>query len=68
MQVLRVQGGDVGFELAAFPGIFVRVIFWKGDEGLPCDAAMLFDKGLDEIYCTEDTAVLLMRVADKIIQ
>jgi hypothetical protein len=62
------QDGSVALEVAAFPGIFVRVIFWKGDEELPCDATMLFDRGLIEIYSTEDIAVLLMRVAEKIIR
>lgn len=66
--VKHIQGGDVGFEVAAFPDIFVRVIFWKGDEGMPCHATMLFDKGLAEIYSTEDIAVLLNRVVEKIAQ
>lgn len=66
--VKHIQGGDVGFEVAAFPNIFVRVIFWKGDEGMPCHATMLFDRGLAEIYSTEDIAVLLNRVAEKIAQ
>lgn len=64
----HIQGGDVGFEVAAFPGVFVRVIFWKGDEGLPCYVTMLFDRGLAEIYSTEDIAVLLNQVAEKITQ
>lgn len=64
----HIQGGDVGFEVAAFPDIFVRVIFWKGEEGMTCHATMLFDKGLAEIYSTEDIAVLLNRVVEKIAQ
>lgn len=64
----HIQGGDVGFEVAAFPDILVRVIFWKGDEGMPCHATMLFDKGLAEIYSTEDIAVLLNRVVEVIAQ
>jgi hypothetical protein len=64
--VKHIQGGDVGFEVALFPGIFVRMIFWKSDDDLPCDATMLFDKGLAEIYSTEDIAVLLNQVVEKI--
>lgn len=63
-----MQDGSVAMDVAAFPDIFVRVIFWKGDDELPCDATMLFDRGLAEIYGTEDIAVLLMRVAEKIIR
>jgi len=60
--------GSLTLDVAAFPDIPVRVIFWVGDDDLPCDATMLFDRGLAEIYCTEDIAVLLMRVAEKIMR
>jgi len=63
----RVEGGDIAVELATFPGIYVRIVFWKEDEELPPEASMLFDRGLTEIYCTEDVAVLLMAVVQKAI-
>jgi hypothetical protein len=62
-----VEGGDVAVEVATFPGVFVRLIFWKGDEELPPEASLLFDRGLTEIYSTEDVAVLLMAVVKKAI-
>lgn len=62
-----VEGGDVAVELAAFPGVFVRLVFWKGDDELPPEASLLFDRGLTEIYSTEDVAVLLMAVVQKAI-
>ena len=62
-----VEGGDVAVELATFPGVFVRLVFWKGDEELPPEATILFDRGLTEIYSTEDVAVLLMAVVQKVI-
>jgi len=61
----RVEDGDVAVELAAFPDVFVRLVFWKGDEELPSEASMLFDRNLTEIYSTEDVAVFLMAVARK---
>jgi hypothetical protein len=61
------EGGDVAVELATFPGVFVRLIFWKGDEELPPEASLLFDRGLTEIYSTEDVAVLLMALVQKVI-
>ncbi|MEI6103364.1 MAG: DUF3786 domain-containing protein [Methanothrix sp.] len=64
----KVEGGDVAEELATFPGVFVRLIFWKGDEELPPEASLLFDRGLTEIYSTEDVAVLLMAVVQKAIE
>jgi hypothetical protein len=63
----RVEGGDVAVELATFPEVFVRTVFWKGDEELPLEATMLFDRNLTEIYSTEDVAVLLMAVVKKAI-
>jgi hypothetical protein len=63
-----VEGGDKAVEVAAFPGVFVRLVFWKGDEELPPEASLLFDRGLTEIYSTEDVAVLLLAVAQKAIE
>jgi hypothetical protein len=62
----RVEGGDVAVELATFPEVYVRMLFWKGDEELPAEATMLFDRGLVEIYGTEDVAVLLMAVVQRV--
>lgn len=64
----KVEAGDMAVELAAFPGIFVRMLFWKGDEELPAEASLLFDRGLTEIYCTEDVAVLLMAAVQRAIE
>jgi hypothetical protein len=61
-----LEGGDVVVEVTTFPEIFVRVFYWKGDEDLPPEVTMLFDRGLMRIYCTEDVAVLLMLVVKKI--
>jgi hypothetical protein len=62
-----VEGGDVAVELATFPEVFVRMVFWKGDEELSPEASMLFDRGLTEIYSTEDVAVLLLAVVQRAI-
>ena len=61
-----VQGGDVAVEVATFPEIFVRMIFWKGDEDLPAEVAILFDRGLARIYSMEDVAALLEIMLRKI--
>jgi len=54
-----VEGGDATVELTTFPDIYVRVMTWLGDEDLPPQAAMLFDKNLARVYTTEDIAVFL---------
>lgn len=57
-----VQGGDLAVEVTAFPGIFVRIILWKGEEDLPAEGTMLFDRGLNGIYCMEDVSALLLYI------
>ncbi len=57
-----VEGGDVAIEVMAFPGIFVRIIFWDGEDDLPAEATMLFDRGLNSIYCMEDVSALLLYI------
>ena len=64
----KVEGGDVAVEVAMFPGVLVRLVFWKGDAELPPEASLLFDRGLTEIYSTEDVAVLLLAVVQKAIE
>jgi hypothetical protein len=61
-----VDAGDVAVEVETFPGVFVRIIFWRGDEDLPAGATMLFDSGLTEVYIMEDVAVLLTLVTETI--
>jgi hypothetical protein len=54
-------------EVMTFPEVYVRVILWRGDEELPPEANMLFDKGLAEVLSTEDIAVFLDLIAHKIL-
>ena len=52
--------------METFPGVFVRIIFWRGDEDIPAEATMLFDSSLTEVYIMEDVAVLLTMVAETV--
>ena len=61
-----VEGGDVAVEVATFPEVFVRMIFWKGDDDLPPEATMLFDRGLMDVYSMEDVAVLLTLIVQRL--
>jgi hypothetical protein len=62
-----VEGGDVAVEVATFSGVLVRLVFWQGDEELPAEVSLLFDRGLTEVYSTEDVAVLLLATVQKVI-
>ena len=61
-----VDAGDVAVEVETFPGVFVRIIFWRGDEDLPAGATMLFDSSLTDVFIMEDVAVLLTLVTETI--
>jgi hypothetical protein len=62
-----VEGGDISVELVALPEVRIRLIFWYGDEELPPEVNMLFDRELAEIIATEDIAVLMHFVAKSIV-
>ena len=61
-----VEGGNVAVEVVTFPEVFIRMIFWKGDEDLPGDATMLFDRELMDVYSTEDIAVLMTLIVQRL--
>ena len=63
-----VEGADVAVEVEAFPGVHVRILFWKSDEDLPADATMLFDRALAQILTMEDLTVLLTILADDVLE
>ena len=61
-----VEGGDCSVEITTFPEVYVRVVLWRGDEELPPEANMLFDKGLADILSTEDMTFFLDIIARSI--
>jgi len=62
-----VEGGDLSVELATFPEVRIRIIFWYGDEELPPDVTILFDRELAEVIATEDIVALLYFMAESIV-
>lgn len=58
-----VEGGDVSIELVTFPDVRVKFIFWFGDEELPPEVIILFDRELAEIFTTEEIATLMFFLA-----
>lgn len=62
-----VKGGDTAIELETFPEVFVRIIIWRGEEEIPPEATLLFDRNLTDVLATEDIAVFLDSVVHGII-
>jgi hypothetical protein len=50
--------GDVSFTINAFPLIPLRFIFWNGDEELPANVNILFDKNIANFIHPESIPVL----------
>lgn len=62
------EGGDFAAVLSTFPGVQVKLILWRGEEDIPPEVMMLFDKSLDDILLTEDIAFLLDLISRCIIR
>jgi hypothetical protein len=45
---IKVDGGDIAFELPMFPRLPVRIILWKKDEEFPARICFLFDQTADK--------------------
>ncbi|MFC1658544.1 DUF3786 domain-containing protein [Candidatus Omnitrophota bacterium] len=62
----RVQLGDYGITLDVFEGVPVLITFWQGDDEFGPEANVLFDKSIENIFCTEDIVILAEFVAHNI--
>jgi hypothetical protein len=62
-----VEGGDIAILLEAFPGVFIRIVIWRGEEEIPPEATILFDRNLTDVLTTEDIAVFLDSVVHRIL-
>ena len=59
----KVQTAEISIVIEAFTGAPVLVELWAGDDEFGPEANMLFDKSINEIFCTEDIVVLAGLVA-----
>lgn len=62
-----VEGGDIAIELATFTGVFISIVIWRGEDEIPPEATILFDRNLTDVLTTEDIAVFLDSVVHRII-
>lgn len=64
----RVEQGDFGIRVSAFPWVPVYFIIWKGDEEFPPDGSILFDSTIEQRLSAEDIAVLCQQMVFKFIK
>ena len=62
----RIQLADYSIILDIFDGVPVLITMWRGDEEFGPQVNILFDKGIKDIFCTEDVAILAGFVASNI--
>ena len=48
--------GDAGYELEIFEELYVRFIFWEGDEEFPASSQILFSSNFPAAFGTYDLA------------
>ena len=53
-----IQLADYSIVLDIFDGVPVLITLWRGDEEFGPEANILFDKSIEDIFCTEDIAIL----------
>ena len=62
----RIQLADYSIVLDIFDGVPALITLWRGDEEFGPEANILFDKSIEDIFCTEDVAVFAGFVARNI--
>lgn len=55
---LPIPYGDAGFQVQAFPGVPMRVVFWDGDEEFPARITILYDKNVTDFIHPENVVML----------
>jgi len=59
-------GGDLAFDLAAFPRLTARVIWHAPDEEFGPSATLLFPRNVESLLCVEDVVVLSERLVSRL--
>ena len=62
----QVEGGDLSFDLRAFPRLDLRLVWYRGDEEFPPSASLLLPPNIREFFVGEDVVVLSERVAARL--
>lgn len=52
----RIHLGDIGYELELFEELYLRFLFWEGDEEFPASSQILFSSNFPAAFGTYDLA------------
>ena len=53
---VSVRLGDIGYELELFEELYLRFIFWEGDEEFPASSQILFSSNFPAAFGAYDLA------------
>lgn len=59
-------GGDVAFDIDAFPRLALRLVWYAADEEFPPSATILLPANIEDYFCAEDTVVLSERLVSRL--
>jgi hypothetical protein len=62
----RIQLADFSIVLDVFDNVPVLITLWQGDQEFGPEVNILFDKGIKDIFCTEDIVILAEFIAHNI--
>ncbi len=58
MGAQRVQAGDAGYQAEVFPGYYVQLLLWAGDDEFPPSSQILFSDNFPAAFHPEDLVVV----------
>ena len=64
----KVDYGDVGITINAFPRVPITLVLWQGDEEFPSEGNILFDSTISDYLSTEDINVLCEIIAWSLVK
>jgi len=64
----KLNYGDAGLKILAFPRIPITIVIWKGDTEFPASGNILFDTTITDYLPTEDIIVLCETITWKLIR
>ena len=53
-----VKAGDLSFRFRVLPYVTAQYIYYRGEEGIPADLNILFDRSIENYLATEDIVVM----------
>ena len=57
---------DMGFIVSPFEEIPVLVTYWGGEEDIGPEINILFDRNIEDIFCTEDIVIMAEMLAHRL--